>query len=82
MSVEIKWDTEYLRKGDRDLSQDKLMRSKWNSNMHKQEMWQENLHHMAKTREDVKNNYDISFQLTVFWLQLRWELYMVYMNTL
>ena len=51
--VELKWDKEYLREGDKEVSQDKLMRSKWNSNEHKQGMWQENLHHMAKTAEDL-----------------------------
>ncbi len=53
VTVEIKWDKECLREGDREVSQDKLMRSKWNSNEHEQETWQENLHHMAKTAEDL-----------------------------
>jgi hypothetical protein len=49
VTIEIKWDKECLREGDREVSQDKLMRSKWNSNNHKQGTWQENLHHTAKT---------------------------------
>ncbi len=39
MTVEIKWDKEYLREGNREVSQDKLKRSKWNSNEHKDRMW-------------------------------------------
>ena len=53
VTVEIKWDKECLREGDREVSRDKLMRSKWNSNKHEQGMWQENLHHMDKTAEDL-----------------------------
>ncbi len=53
VTVKIKWDKECLREGDREESQDKLMRSMWNSNKHKQGTWQENLHHMAKTSEDL-----------------------------
>ena len=53
VTVEIKWDKECLREGDREVSQDKLMRSKWNSNKHEQGMWRENLHHMATTAEDL-----------------------------
>jgi hypothetical protein len=53
VTVEIKWDKECLREGDREVSQGKLMRSKWNSNEHEQGTWQENLHHMAKTAEDL-----------------------------
>ncbi len=53
VTVEIKWDKECMREGDREVSQDKLMWSKWNSNKHKQGTWQENLHHMAKTAEDL-----------------------------
>jgi hypothetical protein len=30
MTVEIKWDKECLMVGDREVSQDKLMQSKWN----------------------------------------------------
>ena len=51
--VEIKWDKECLREGDREVTRDKLMRSKWNSNKHEQGTWRENLHHMAKTAEDL-----------------------------
>jgi hypothetical protein len=58
VTVEIKWDKECLRDGDREVSQDKLMRLEWNSNKHKQGTWRENLHHMAKTAEDLYNNYD------------------------
>ncbi len=39
--------------GRREVSRDKLMRSKWNSNEHEQGTWQENLHYMAKTAEDL-----------------------------
>jgi hypothetical protein len=53
VTVEIKWDKECMREGDREVSQDKLMQSKWNSNKHKQGTWRENLHHMAKTAEDL-----------------------------
>ncbi len=53
VTVKIKWDKECLREGDREELQDKLMQSKWNSNKHKQGTWQENLHHMAKTSEDL-----------------------------
>jgi hypothetical protein len=53
VTVEVKWDMECLREGDRDLSQDKLMRSKWKSNMHMQGTWQENLHHKTKMAEDL-----------------------------
>ncbi len=53
MTVEIKLDKEYLRDRDRKVSQDKLMRSKCNSNKHTQGTWRENLHHMAKTAEDL-----------------------------
>jgi hypothetical protein len=45
--------------GRQDRLQDKLMRSKYESNKHEQGMWQEILHHMAKTAEDLQNNYDI-----------------------
>ena len=55
LTVEIKWDKECLREGDREELQDKLMRSKWNSNKHEQGTWQENLHHMAKNfRRSIK----------------------------
>jgi hypothetical protein len=37
VTVQIKWDKECLKEGDREISQDKLMRSKWNSNEHEQE---------------------------------------------
>ncbi len=53
VTVEIKRNKKCLREGDREVSQDKLMRSKWNSNGHKQGTWWENLHHMAKTAEDL-----------------------------
>jgi hypothetical protein len=53
VTVEIKWDKECLREGDREVSLDKLMRSKWNSKEHEEGTWQENLHHMAKTAEDL-----------------------------
>jgi hypothetical protein len=53
VTVEIKWDKECLREGDREVSRDKLMRSKWNSSKHEQGTWQKNLHHMAKTSEDL-----------------------------
>ncbi len=53
VTVEVKWDKVCLREGDREVSQDKLMRSKWNSNNHEQGKWQENLRHMAKTAEDL-----------------------------
>ena len=53
VTVEIKWDRECLREGDSETSRDKLMRSKWNSSEHKQGTWRENLHHMAKTAEDL-----------------------------
>ena len=53
MTVEIKWDRECLREGDSETSRDKLMRSKWNSSEHEQGTWRENLHHMAKTAEDL-----------------------------
>jgi hypothetical protein len=53
VTVETKWDNKCLREGDREVSQDKLMWSKWDSNKHKQGTWQENLHHMAKTAEDL-----------------------------
>ena len=53
VTVEIKWDKECLREGDREVSRDKLMRSKWNSNEHEQGTWRENLHHMATTAEDL-----------------------------
>ncbi len=36
VAVQIKWDKECLRKGDRKISQDLLMRSMWNSNEHEQ----------------------------------------------
>jgi hypothetical protein len=49
----FKWDKECLREGDREVSGDKLMQSKWNFNKHEQGTWQENLHHMAKTAEDL-----------------------------
>jgi hypothetical protein len=53
VTVEIKWDKECLREGDREVSRDKLMRSKWNSNEHEQGTWRENLHHMATTADDL-----------------------------
>jgi hypothetical protein len=53
VTVQIKWDKECLKEGDREISQEKLMRSKWNSNEHEQETWREDLHHMAKTAEDL-----------------------------
>ncbi len=53
MTVDIKWDKECLREGAKEASGDRLMRSKWNFNEHEQGMWQENLHHMAKTAEDL-----------------------------
>ncbi len=53
VTEEIKWDKECLREGDREVSQDKLMRLNWNSNKHKQGTWRENLHHMTKTAEDL-----------------------------
>jgi hypothetical protein len=53
LTIEIKWDKECLREGDRKVSRDKLMWSKWNSNEQEQGTWQENLHHMAKTAEDL-----------------------------
>ncbi len=53
MTVEIKWDKECWRDREREVSQDKLMRSKWISNKHEQGTWQENLHHMAKNAEDL-----------------------------
>ncbi len=53
VTVEIKWDKECLQEGDREVSRDKLVRSKWNSNKQQQGTWQENLHHMAKTAEDL-----------------------------
>jgi hypothetical protein len=53
VTMEIKWDKEWLREGDREISWDKQMRSKWNSNEHQHGTWQENLHHMAKTAEDL-----------------------------
>jgi hypothetical protein len=51
--VEIKWDKECLREGDREITRDKLMRLKWNSNEHQQGTWQENLHHMVQTAENL-----------------------------
>ncbi len=39
--VEIKWDKECLRERDREITRDKLMRSKWNSNEHQQGTWRE-----------------------------------------
>jgi hypothetical protein len=51
--VEIKWDKECLREGDREITQDKLMRSKWNSNEHQQGTWQENFHYMVQTAENL-----------------------------
>jgi hypothetical protein len=53
VTVEIKWDKECMRERDREISQDKLMWLKWNSNEHVQGTWQEDLHHMAKTAEDL-----------------------------
>ncbi len=51
--VEIKWDKECLREGSREITQDKLMRSKWISNEHQQGTWWENLHHMVQTAENL-----------------------------
>jgi hypothetical protein len=53
VTVEIKWDKECLREGDREVSQDKLMQSKWNSNEHEHGTWRENLHQMTKTAEGL-----------------------------
>jgi hypothetical protein len=39
VTVEIKWDKECVREEDREVSQDKLMWSKWNSNEHEQGTW-------------------------------------------
>ncbi len=51
--VEIKWYKECLREGDREITWDELMRSKWNSNEHQQGTWRENLHHMVQTAENL-----------------------------
>jgi hypothetical protein len=51
--LEIKWDKECLREGDREITWDKLMRSEWNSNEHQQGTWRENLHHMVQTAENL-----------------------------
>ncbi len=51
--VEIKWDKEYLREVDREITWDKLMRLKWNSNERQQGTWQENLHHMVQMAENL-----------------------------
>ncbi len=51
--LEIKCDKECLREGDREITQDKLMRLKWNSNEHQQGTWRENLHHMVQTAENL-----------------------------
>ncbi len=51
--VEIKWGKECLREGDREITQDKLMRSKWDSNEHQQGTWRGNLHHMVQTAENL-----------------------------
>ncbi len=51
--VEIKWDRECLREGDREITQDKLMRSKRNSNEHQQGTRRENLHHMVQMAENL-----------------------------
>ncbi len=51
--VEIKWDKKCLREGDREITWDNLMRSKWNSNEHQQGTWWENLHHMVQTTENL-----------------------------
>ncbi len=32
VTIEIKWDKEYFRERDREVSRDKLLSSKWNSN--------------------------------------------------
>jgi hypothetical protein len=53
VTIQINWDKECLKEVDREISQDKLMRSKWNSNEHEQGTWWEDLHHMAKTAEDL-----------------------------
>jgi hypothetical protein len=63
VTVEIKWDKECLREGDREVSQDKLMRSKWISNEHKQGTWGENLYHMAK-QQKIHELYH--YELTMF----------------
>ena len=52
--VQIKWDKKCLREGDNETTRDKLMKSKWNSNEHQQGTWREDLHHMAKTAENLK----------------------------
>jgi len=51
--VQIKWDKKCLREGDNETTRDKLMKSKWNSNEHQQGTWREDLHHMAKTAENL-----------------------------
>ncbi len=43
-----------MREGDNETTRDKLMKSKWNPNEHKQGTWQEDLHHTAKTAENLK----------------------------
>ncbi len=51
--VEIKWGKECLREGDWEITRDKLMRSKWNSNEHQQGTWQETLHHSVQITENL-----------------------------
>ncbi len=62
MIVDIKWDKECLREGDREITRDKLMRSKWNSNEYQQGTWRENLHHMVQMAENLSDNYNNAIQ--------------------
>ena len=77
MTVENKWDRECLRVGDSETSWDKLMRSKMNSNEHEQLSWRENLHHMAKTAEDLYKIMGYHFKTLFKRFQLDKELHIV-----
>ncbi len=66
MTVEIKWDKECLREGNREVSQDKLKRSKWNSNKHEDGTW----HKTYIMRLKLQKIYEIimihQYELTMF----------------
>jgi hypothetical protein len=63
VTVEIKWDRECLREGGSETSQDKLMRSKWNSREHEQGTWRETCIIWSKQQKIYKKSWDTIVKL-------------------
>ena len=51
--VQVEWDNAFVAEGQSKKTTEKLTTRNYNPEKHKQGSWREDLHHMAKTAEDL-----------------------------